>query len=193
VSDTPRVNSVIQKMIDENGEEVLYVAPDDARPLERELAKTSVLLQRGIDRLEPLLDENDELRADLARVTAELEKEERRHEQTLTERDNAENALSQAYFLIIGESPEWSNNFGHNDAIDEIDDAQRLLREALASAKAERDAALADARRFEWSLPILCVQGDLGDAHALLLCAAFAKGLDGRAAIDAAMQERDDG
>lgn len=45
----------------------------------------------------------------------------------IDERDAAEEALSQAYFLITGKSPEWSNIFGYKE-VEEIDDAQKLLR-----------------------------------------------------------------
>ena len=51
-------------------------------------------------------------------------------EQLTNERDAAEDALSQAYFLITGRSPEWSNLFGYAEALQEIDEAQSLLRQA---------------------------------------------------------------
>jgi hypothetical protein len=56
--------------------------------------------------------------------------------QLIGERDEAEAALSQAYFLITGKSPEWSNCFGHKEALEEIDDAQRVLRQSLSAARA---------------------------------------------------------
>src|SRR5216683_57546 len=46
-------------------------------------------------------------------------------EQIVQERDNAEEALSRAYYLIMGRAAEWSNNFGHVQALEDIDDAQR--------------------------------------------------------------------
>ncbi len=48
----------------------------------------------------------------------------------LDQRDRAEEALSQAYYLITGRSPEWSNTFGHDEALEDIKDAQELLRKA---------------------------------------------------------------
>lgn len=48
----------------------------------------------------------------------------------INERDAAERALSQAYYLITGKSPEWSNLFGHKEVLQEIDEAQQLLRTA---------------------------------------------------------------
>ena len=56
----------------------------------------------------------------------------------IVQRDDAEEALSQAYYLIMGRAAEWSNLFGYAEALEEIDDAQTVLREALK--KAERDA-----------------------------------------------------
>lgn len=63
------------------------------------------------------------------------------------ERDVAENALSEAYMLITGNYPEWSNNFGYNQALCAFKDAQverntlaktsHLLRKALESLKDE--------------------------------------------------------
>lgn len=54
----------------------------------------------------------------------------------IDERDLAEHAFSQAYYLITGKSPEWSNHFGYAEAIEEINDAQKLLR---ASVKPQTD------------------------------------------------------
>lgn len=53
---------------------------------------------------------------------------------TIDERDQAEEALSQAYYLIKGESPEWSNLFGCKECLEEIDDAQQTLRKSLSEA-----------------------------------------------------------
>lgn len=54
----------------------------------------------------------------------------------IDERDTAEQALSQAYYLVTGNSPEWSNHFGHTEALEEIDTALRLLKSA---AKQQND------------------------------------------------------
>lgn len=62
-------------------------------------------------------------------LEADMRNTDRQLEQTIGERDAAEEALSQAYFLITGRSPEWSNLFGNKEAIEEIDACQRLLRE----------------------------------------------------------------
>lgn len=60
---------------------------------------------------------------------------ERKHEREMLEvidqRDRAEEALSQAYYLVIGRSPEWSNLFGHEEALEDINNAQKCLRAAV--------------------------------------------------------------
>lgn len=49
----------------------------------------------------------------------------------IDQRDAAEEAFSQAYFLVTGRSPEWSNRFGHAEALEEIEDACTLLRKSI--------------------------------------------------------------
>lgn len=51
--------------------------------------------------------------------------------QLIQDRDDAEEAMSQAYFIVTGKSPEWSNCFGYRDALEEITDACFLLRKAV--------------------------------------------------------------
>jgi hypothetical protein len=58
-----------------------------------------------------------------------MTKEERETMQLIKERDSFEDALSQAYYLITGRSPEWSNVFGVDEALEEIHETQYLLRE----------------------------------------------------------------
>ena len=93
------------------------------------------------------------LEAQKSNLERELERhasiEEKAHLQTIDERDAAEEALSQAYYLITGHSPEWSNLFGHQEALPEtplavsgavavmlaleaIDGAQRCMRAEIA-------------------------------------------------------------
>lgn len=43
-------------------------------------------------------------------------------------RDEAAQAFSQAYYLVTGTSPKWSNTFGYDEALEEIKDACTLLR-----------------------------------------------------------------
>ena len=61
--------------------------------------------------------------------------------QVIGERDAAEEALSQAYFIVTGRSPEWSNLFGHEQALEDIGDACEVLRQS-----ARPDAASEAAR-----------------------------------------------
>ena len=72
------------------------------------------------------------------------------HLQTIDERDKAEESLSQAYYLIIGESPEWSNLFGHEEAIEAIDDAQRCLRGEIKTLEARVKALSRPVSDEEW-------------------------------------------
>ncbi len=64
--------------------------------------------------------------------TAVAKADEREMLELIDARDEAEQAISQAYYLVIGRSPEWSNKFGHQEALDEIKDACELLRKASA-------------------------------------------------------------
>lgn len=56
---------------------------------------------------------------------AELERSET---QLISERDDAESALNDAYKAVMGQAPEWSNWFSFADAIDEIELACELWR-----------------------------------------------------------------
>jgi len=79
---------------------------------------------------------------------SEMTKVERQLEETLKERDEAEEAFSQAYYLITGRSPNWSSQFGFPQALQDIDDAQTLLRKAARPAAVEAEvveAASSDA------------------------------------------------
>lgn len=60
--------------------------------------------------------------------------EERAHLQTIDERDAAEEAMSQAYYLVTGNSPQWSNMFGYPEALEDIGDALALLKASLKAA-----------------------------------------------------------
>lgn len=66
----------------------------------------------------------DELEAKDRRV-AELERSET---QLISERDDAESALNDAYKAVMGQPPEWSNWFSFENAIDEIELACELWR-----------------------------------------------------------------
>lgn len=62
---------------------------------------------------------------------AQSDKDERAHLRTIDERDAALEALSQAYYLVTGRSPDWSSVWGINECLEEIDDAQQLLRASI--------------------------------------------------------------
>ncbi|EAY4773444.1 hypothetical protein S828_18370 [Salmonella enterica] len=68
-----------------------------------------------------LVAENEELK----RRIAELERSET---QLISERDDAESALNDAYKAVMGQAPEWSNWFSFENAIDEIELACELWR-----------------------------------------------------------------
>lgn len=63
--------------------------------------------------------------ASLLQRIAELERSET---QLIGERDNAESALNDAYKVVMGQAPEWSNWFSFANAIDEIELACGLWR-----------------------------------------------------------------
>ncbi|ENZ1787441.1 ead/Ea22-like family protein, partial [Salmonella enterica] len=63
--------------------------------------------------------------ADGSKRIAELERSET---QLISERDDAESALNDAYKAVMGQPPEWSNWFSFENAIDEIELACELWR-----------------------------------------------------------------
>jgi hypothetical protein len=94
------------------------------------------------------------------------------HLQTIDERDRAEEALSQAYFLVTGRSPEWSNLFGHDEAIEDIDDAQKSLRAEIKTLEAKNAALKARVEQLSGRMPKSCDHGfDCGDICVYELCA----------------------
>src|SRR3546814_20490929 len=62
----------------------------------------------------------------------EIAREEQSHSRTIDERDAAEKALSDAYAIVTGRPPEWSNHFGFKEALDAMEDA--LAGTATATA-----------------------------------------------------------
>lgn len=95
--------------------------------------------------------------------------------QLIDERDEAQQALSQAFFLVTGRSPEWSNLFGYKQALEEIDDACTLLRKSVMTIHptdafdeaAEREAAFtaASAWTYDASAAIAYITGYLARAR----------------------------
>ncbi len=67
------------------------------------------------------------------------DREEQALGQVIDERDAAEEALSRAYYLVTGRSPEWSNIFGYTEALEEIEDACALLRKTAKATLGDHD------------------------------------------------------
>lgn len=91
-------------------------------------AANAQLAAAAVNALPSLLDELEALRAENARLEGS-------EEQLCGERDDAEQAMSQAYYLVTGESPQWSNHFGYVEAHEEISDRLYMLKSALADAE----------------------------------------------------------
>lgn len=53
----------------------------------------------------------------------------------IDERDEAEAAISDIYFLVTGISPQWSNNFGYAEAISDIRDAISVLKQSAKNGR----------------------------------------------------------
>lgn len=76
-----------------------------------------------------------------------VDKAERALGEVIDQRDAAEEALSHAYYLVTGRSPEWSNLFGHTEALEEIEDSCALLRNAATPPSVRESVArLVEAR-----------------------------------------------
>jgi hypothetical protein len=84
------------------------------------------------------------MNAALDALTRELEDQERSHLKTIDQRDAAEDALGDAYALVTGNQPEWSNAFGYANALEDID--------ATIAAQSARIATLEEALGFYASL-----------------------------------------
>lgn len=67
----------------------------------------------------------------------EADKHEAEIGKLIDERDAAEEALSQAFYLTTGRSPEWSSMFGHAEALEEISDYLAAFRAHLPSPPRE--------------------------------------------------------
>jgi hypothetical protein len=49
--------------------------------------------------------------------------------QLIDERDAAEECLSQMYYIVTGNSPHWSNLFGHKEALEDVADVVSVLKQ----------------------------------------------------------------
>lgn len=96
------------------------------------------------------------------------------HLQTIDERDAAEEAVSDIYYRITGRSPEWSNLFGFEQAIDEIQDAFDLVRAVAKSNTAPqsgvREGMLRAAEICKRPKPDCCGRFESDDNSMNLVC-----------------------
>src|SRR3546814_3743011 len=56
----------------------------------------------------------------------EIAREEQSHSRTIDERDAAEKALSDAYAIVTGRPPEWSNHFRSEEHTSELQSLMRI-------------------------------------------------------------------
>lgn len=87
--------------------------------------------------------------AQLAARDEELAKEEKAHHQTLVERDEAQDAMGDAYCFVTGKFPEWSNLFGYAEATNHIAEVVKQLKGDAAKARVELEAAEKQLRGIE--------------------------------------------
>ncbi|ECS0511162.1 ead/Ea22-like family protein [Salmonella enterica] len=96
------------------------------------LLDENIQLQRGKDALEAvalaLRDDMRDAREQLEAAERRIAEFERSETQLISERDDAESALNDAYKAVMGHAPEWSNWFSFENAIDEIELACELWR-----------------------------------------------------------------
>lgn len=92
-----------------------------------------------------------------AKLLEEVARMERMEGQLVDERDAAEETIGQIYYLILGHSPEWSNFFGHKEAIEKIMEVVNLLKQSakeLTTTQQKLAAALDIASKLvEYSNP----------------------------------------
>lgn len=48
--------------------------------------------------------------------------------------ERAEECLSQMYYIVTGNSPQWSNLFGHKEALEDVADAVSVLKQSTKAA-----------------------------------------------------------
>ncbi|EGL4957911.1 ead/Ea22-like family protein [Salmonella enterica] len=104
-----------------NGRDAIYCLKKPVGGVEQSRAVTAFIAAFNPKVALALLDE---LEAKDRRV-AELESSET---QLISERDDAESALNDAYKAVMGQAPEWSNWFSFENAIDEIELSCELWR-----------------------------------------------------------------
>lgn len=98
------------------------------------------------------------LRAKLAEVERERDASQRSENQLIDERDAFEKAMSDAYLRVVGGSPEWSNLFGIDETLDDIDSVMINLCESL-EAEREKSRRLVEFRERCKNLLAACPTG----------------------------------
>ena len=99
--------------------------------LEREL--NAALIAAGVASLErgEWATERDDLNQRIREWRDICEKHDAKLTKVLVESDAAEEVISEIYFRIMGRSPEWSNLFGHKQAVEEIVETFDMVRACL--------------------------------------------------------------
>ena len=128
LGDTPRTDNVEAVCRGEGEKDQLYIL---ARNLEREL--NSALIVAGVASLErgEWATERDDLNQRIREWRDLCEKGDAQLTKALVERDSAEEVISDIYYRIMGRSPEWSNLFGHKEAVEEIVETFDVVRASL--------------------------------------------------------------
>ena len=92
------------------------------------------------------LADRDDPKGELKKAREEIERlrrVDRMALQTIRDRDANEECINKIYRLVTGESPEWSSNFGHAEAVDMVEQTMYAKDQEIGSAMQERDAAIA--------------------------------------------------
>lgn len=113
--------------------------------------KISQAAREAANSIEPsmsAISNESEWRQDIAAKQRAIVRLESAVEEAVKCREEAEEFGSHLYYLIIGKSAEWSNAFGYDQATEDVDDAQRALREDIARLKSELGASTIEAARI---------------------------------------------
>lgn len=92
------------------------------------------------------------LRAALDALTREAKGQERRHLKTIDQRDAAEDALGDAYALVTGNQPEWSNAFGYANALEDITNTIAAQSERITALDQRHEEDAAEVKRLNHAL-----------------------------------------
>jgi hypothetical protein len=79
------------------------------------------------------------LHAEIDRLRAEMEDEERSHVNTIEQRDAAEECANMLYAAVMGDPPEWSTHFSYRDAHEAVAGYVSTVEASLSAATARAD------------------------------------------------------